>query len=68
MDHWAIGLVCQPLCFKNQYLKKIALLKDPLHRHTFSFIEVYLHLKSSDGAKRMYKICLLYTSPSPRDS
>ena len=53
MDHWAIGLVCQPLCFKNQYLKKIALLKDPLHRHTFSFIEVLLLLKSSGGAKLM---------------
>ena len=39
--------------------EKIALLAETLPRHTFLFIEVHLHLKSSDGTKLMQKIMFL---------
>ena len=43
--------------------KKIALSAETSLRSTFAFNKVNLHLKSSDGAKILKKICLLFSIP-----
>ena len=47
----ALESTCTRWCLTHR--TKIALLAETQHRHTLSFIEVHLHLKSSDGAKLM---------------
>ena len=52
--YFVIVDTCVQLLNLNDFnYTKIALIADPLPRPTFSFIEVHLHLKNSDGAKLM---------------